>query len=120
MLLRNDLHVWLVNKRKRRRLCHVNMLKEYVEKSEEAKEKPVATVRSGCEVDDEDSQGDNVEIPQLKLKNSEVLANLPETLSYLPEALFAVHASVHELYIQSLNCTKSYCIRAVVKRLTDR
>ena len=74
------------DRRKRRRLCHVNMLKEYVEKSEEAKEKPVATVGSGCEVDDEDSQGDNVEIPQLKLKNSEVLANLPETLSHLPGA----------------------------------
>ncbi|XP_071483344.1 uncharacterized protein [Diadema antillarum] len=72
------------DRRKRRRLCHVNMLKEYVENVEEAKEKPVATVGIGCEVDGEDSESDDVEIPQLMLKNSEVLANLSDTLSHLP------------------------------------
>ena len=72
------------DRRKKRRLCHVNMLKEYVDRIDEANEKPVATVVSGCEVTDDESDDDHVEIPQLRLKNSEVLGNLPEILTHLP------------------------------------
>ena len=46
-----------------------------------------SVIVSGCEKDDNDIYVQNevdIELPELRLKNSEVLANLGENLSHLP------------------------------------
>ncbi|XP_041467467.1 uncharacterized protein LOC121417796 [Lytechinus variegatus] len=74
------------DKRKQKRLCHINMLKEYVESSEDCKAKSVASVGVACGRSDtvDVQQEVGLSLPEVKLENSEVLENLGERLNYLP------------------------------------
>ena len=75
------------DRRKKRRLCHINMLKEYVDSSESVEEKPVASVGISSHVDDVDVSAESegvLGVPEVKLNNSEALSRFSETLAHLP------------------------------------
>ena len=78
------------DRRKSRQLCHINMLKEYVDRNNDSSAKPVCSVGPSSECsDDEVNQNDNSDDRQheypMKLQNSDVLANLDEKLGHLSE-----------------------------------
>ena len=78
----NDLNyiVETPGRRKNRRLCHVNMLKAYVDMIENVQIKPIASVVNYVETNDFDESG--VE-NHVRLKNSEILLNLSQKLYHL-------------------------------------
>ena len=78
------------DRHKSRQLCHINMLKEYVDRNDDSSAKPVCSVGPSSECsDDEVNQNDNSDDKQheypMKLQNSDVLANLDEKLGHLSE-----------------------------------
>ena len=83
------------DRRKSRQLCHINMLKEYVDRNDDGKEKPVCSIglsnNSGhdgnpeMEVDQNDNDDDKQYEYPMKLQNSDVLANLDEKLGHLSD-----------------------------------
>ena len=78
----NDLNyiVETPGRRKNRRLCHVNMLKAYVDRIENVQIKPVVSVVNHVETNDFDESG--VE-NHVRLTNSEILSNLSQKLYHL-------------------------------------
>ncbi|XP_077977779.1 uncharacterized protein LOC144433347 [Glandiceps talaboti] len=75
-------------RRKESQLCHINMLKEYVERDENSKSKSVSstvtTQLSDHNDDEEDSQSEGQGVDcDFKLKNSDILADLDTKLSHL-------------------------------------
>ena len=81
-------------RRKSNQLCHINMLKKYVERSDSGSSKPVCTVHvtndniDKSEEDNSDVTRDqNTEVKHneyhMKLNNSDVLANLDQKLGHL-------------------------------------
>ena len=70
------------DRKKKRQLCHVNMLKEYFkrEKNQPATVKTVAMIHVNHTEDEIHTE----KVGQYKLKNSEILSNLPLKLSHLP------------------------------------
>ena len=79
------------DRRKSRQLCHINMLKKYIERSDNVTTQPVCSIgpiQEGNHNDEVDqvvnSDGKQHEYP-VKLQNSDVLANLDDKLSHLPE-----------------------------------
>ena len=83
------------DRRKSRQLCHINMLKEYVDRNDDGSVKPVCSVGPSQEVshDDNPEMGvdhhDNGDDKQheypMKLQNSDVLANLDGKLGHLSD-----------------------------------
>jgi hypothetical protein len=71
------------DRRKKRQLCHVNMLKRYYVRSSEINTETVAvsTTVDSDEIDNVHVPGDNI-----KLSNSQILANLDEKLQHLTTA----------------------------------
>ena len=71
------------DRRKKRQLCHVNMLKRYYARSSEINTETVAvsTTVDSDEIDNVHVPGDNI-----KLSNSQILANLDEKLQHLTTA----------------------------------
>ena len=68
------------DRRKNRRLCRVNMLKEYVDRIENVQIKPVASVVNHVERNDfDESSVEN----HVRLKISEILSNLSQKLDNL-------------------------------------
>lgn len=87
----NDLNyvVKTTGRRKERRLCHINTLKEYVDRNEN-KSKPVMVIKtedSDCSFNENSNDRDNLtdDSCPVKLLNSDILANLDKKLSHLPE-----------------------------------
>ena len=73
------------DRRKTRRVCHVNMLKPYFEREDPNAPKPIASVVSvNHEPKEEDSATITLEPVEAKLENSDSLQNLDVTLDYLP------------------------------------
>ena len=69
------------DRRKKNRLCHINMLKEYFEREESPQPLPVmSTVQS-----EEDRKIEHSEITGPKLKNSEILKDLDKFLDHLED-----------------------------------
>ena len=76
-------------------LCHINMLKEYVDRNDDGNVKPVCSIglsnNSGhdgnpeMEVDQNDNDDDKQHEYPMKLQNSDVLANLDEKLGRLSD-----------------------------------
>ena len=74
------------DRRKSRQLCHINMLKEYVDRNDDGSVKPVCSVGPSqevshadnpeMEVDQHDTSDDKQHEYPMKLQNSDVLANL--------------------------------------------
>ena len=78
----NDLNyiVETPGRRKSRRLCHVNMLKAYVDRKQHVQIKPVVSVVNHVETNDfDESDVEN----HVRLKNSEILSNLSPKLYHL-------------------------------------
>jgi len=71
------------DRRKSQRLCHVNMLKKYHDREKNVKTTPVAPITTVEESEDV-LFSDDVIGGSIKLKNSDVLANLQQKLSHLP------------------------------------
>ena len=79
---------------KSRELCHINMLKEYVDTNDDGSVKPVCSVgpsqgvshddNSEMGVDQNDNDDKQHEYP-MKLQNSDVLANLDGKLGHLSD-----------------------------------
>ena len=85
-----DYIVKMPDRRKSRQLCHINMLKEYVDKKDDSIAKLLCSVGPIGECsDDEVNHNDNSDDKQheypMKLQNSDVLANLDEKLGHLSE-----------------------------------
>jgi len=82
------------DRRKSRQLCHVNMLKEYVDRNQtDDVAKPVCSVNTNeCDNDgindncDYDSKHDKQPDYPMKLQNSDVLNNLDEKLGHLSDS----------------------------------
>ena len=73
------------DRRKTRRVCHVNMLKPYFEREDPNAPKPIASVVSvNPEPKEDDSATITLEPVEAKLENSDSLQNLDVTLDYLP------------------------------------
>ena len=73
------------DRQKKRRACHVNMLKPYIRRDDESKSQPVLSAvecDSKCEVEKEVCKLER-ENPCVKLKNSEVLAHIDDKLTHL-------------------------------------
>ncbi|XP_030835976.1 uncharacterized protein LOC115921856 [Strongylocentrotus purpuratus] len=73
------------DRQKKRRVCHVNMLKPYIRRNDESKAQPVLSAvecDSKCEVEKEVCKIER-ENPCVKLKNSEVLAHIDNKLTHL-------------------------------------
>ena len=74
------------DRQKKRRVCHVNMLKKYVARNPDVTATPVVCVVD-CELDvgmpEKEVCDMNDQNPRLKLKNSDVLANLEEKVNHL-------------------------------------
>ena len=76
------------DRRKKKRLCHINMLKEYksVDDEDEQGKQPVAcVVVNACDADSDQSEEKVCDLPGIKLKNSEALSKLSDKLGHLPE-----------------------------------
>ena len=81
--------------RKSRQLCHINMLKEYVERNDDERVKPVCSVGPSQEVSHNGNpemevyQHDNGDDKQheypMKLQNSDMLANVDGKLDHLSD-----------------------------------
>ncbi|XP_071824592.1 uncharacterized protein [Apostichopus japonicus] len=81
------------DRRKSRQLCHINMLKEYVDRNDDGSVKPVCSVGPSndsshddtpeMEVDQNDNSDDRQHEYPMKLQNSDVLAKLNEKLGHL-------------------------------------
>jgi len=85
-------------RRKSRQLCHVNMLKEYIERSDSGMAKPICSVmhanvdnvkgqddKSNIEVDDKIDNDVKHKEYNVKLQNSDVLKNLDQKIGHLAE-----------------------------------
>ena len=70
------------DRRKIRRVCHVNMLKPYFEREDPNAFKPIASVASVPE--EEDSAPVTLQPVQAKCENSDFLQNLDVVFDYLP------------------------------------
>ena len=83
------------DRRKSRQLCHINMLKEYVDRNDDGSVKPVCSVGRSQEVSHDNNpemgldQNDNGDGKQheypMNLQNSDVLTNLDEKLGHLSD-----------------------------------
>ena len=74
------------DRRKRWQLCHINMLKEYVERNDDGSVKPVCSVGPSQEVSHDDNLvNDKQHEYPIRLQNSDVLANLDEKLGHLSD-----------------------------------
>ena len=83
------------DRRKSRQFCHINMLKEYVDRNDDSSVKPVCSVGPSQEVshddnperevDQNDTSNDKQHEYPMKLQNSDVLANLDEKLGHLSD-----------------------------------
>ena len=81
--------------RKSRQLCHINMLKEYVERNNDERVKPVCSVGPSQEVSHDgnpemevyqhDNGDDNQHEYPMKLQNSDMLANVDGKLDHLSD-----------------------------------
>ena len=71
------------DRRKQKRVCHINMLKQYHERNEETV--PVCNVNVEVEKPSENEGDQSSQIPgtSFRLKNSQVLSNLSDKLSHL-------------------------------------
>ena len=83
------------DRRKSRQLCHINMLKEHVDRNDDNCVKPLCSVglsntsghddTSEMKVDQNDNSDDKQHDYPMKLQNSDVLANLVEKLGHLSD-----------------------------------
>ena len=83
------------DRRKSRQLCHINMLKEYVERGDDGIAKPVCSVTHAdvdnstdkSEVVNDNCVSDEIKHKEynVKLQNSDVLSNLDQKLGHLSE-----------------------------------
>ena len=74
------------DRQKKRRVCHVNMLKPYIRRDDEEKAQPVlSAVESNPKSEEEEMCKIEREEPCVKLKNSEVLAHIDDKLTHLSE-----------------------------------
>ena len=90
-----DYIVKMPDSHKSRQLCHINMLKEYVDRNDDGSVKPVCSIGPShdsshddtpeMEVDQNDNSNDKQHKYPMKLQNSDVLANLDRKLGHLSD-----------------------------------
>ena len=86
----SDLNYVLVtpDRRKQRQLCHINMLKEYLDRSNSTTVHPISVNVATLETDETvDNFKENADLPgTARLKNSDVLQDLNSKLSHLSQS----------------------------------
>ena len=73
------------DRRKQNQLCHINMLKLYLDRNGSDKRRPMNLVVSSDDTQDENFEQDKIPVTTAKLQNTNVLNNLDAKLSHLSE-----------------------------------